>query len=406
MVDDHDAVAGEMDVELETVGAERKAVIEGREGVLGPQRRAAAMGIDERARENRRGQSGDLNVNSQAPTAKCQGTPELPDPQHRSGVTTGLGVAWSLGVGSALEVGSWKLGVDERSHLIRCPMASARPSTLGELRAAVDAGRVKRRPVRDEVRENLVARLRAGQAALPRHHRLRRHGRPADRQRHSVAPQFHPARPARPGEEPHPARPHGPARRRDCRGAGLRDSRRPAGAALRRLPGARQGGRRRPADPLAVARRALRREARHARRHHRRHDRRPRSDQGGALRPRPRRRADDALRAGAAGEPRHLRDQRAAGSRRQDPGRAVQHPAGGGRPDKGLPDPPAARRADGVQRQPRGLHRARQDHHAAQGPHRLGDPHALPGDAQRRHGDHRAGSLAAARRRRHSRVRP
>jgi magnesium chelatase subunit I len=42
-------------------------------------------------------------------------------------------------------------------------MASARPSTLGELQAAVAAGRVRRRPVRDEVRENLVARLRAGE---------------------------------------------------------------------------------------------------------------------------------------------------------------------------------------------------------------------------------------------------
>ena len=46
-------------------------------------------------------------------------------------------------------------------------MASARPSTLGELRAAVDGGRVKRRPVRDEVRENLIARLRAGQPLFP-----------------------------------------------------------------------------------------------------------------------------------------------------------------------------------------------------------------------------------------------
>ena len=52
-MDDHDAVAGEMDVELETVGAEGQAVIEGRERVLGPQRRAAAMGVDERARKNR-----------------------------------------------------------------------------------------------------------------------------------------------------------------------------------------------------------------------------------------------------------------------------------------------------------------------------------------------------------------
>jgi len=46
-------------------------------------------------------------------------------------------------------------------------MASARPSTLGELRAAVDGGRTKRRPVRDEVRENLVTRLRAGETLFP-----------------------------------------------------------------------------------------------------------------------------------------------------------------------------------------------------------------------------------------------
>jgi len=46
-------------------------------------------------------------------------------------------------------------------------MASARPQTLGELRAAVAAGRVRRRSVRDEVRENLVLRLRAGDALFP-----------------------------------------------------------------------------------------------------------------------------------------------------------------------------------------------------------------------------------------------
>src|SRR5262245_12420819 len=46
-------------------------------------------------------------------------------------------------------------------------MASARPSTLGELRAAVAAGLVRRRSVRDEVRENLVARLRAGETLFP-----------------------------------------------------------------------------------------------------------------------------------------------------------------------------------------------------------------------------------------------
>jgi magnesium chelatase subunit I len=46
-------------------------------------------------------------------------------------------------------------------------MSSARPSTLGELRQSVEAGLVKRRPVRDEVRENLVARLRSGDTLFP-----------------------------------------------------------------------------------------------------------------------------------------------------------------------------------------------------------------------------------------------
>ena len=52
-MDDHHAVAGKVDVELETVGPEGKAVIEGREGVLRPQRRAAAVRIDEGPREDR-----------------------------------------------------------------------------------------------------------------------------------------------------------------------------------------------------------------------------------------------------------------------------------------------------------------------------------------------------------------
>ena len=44
---------------------------------------------------------------------------------------------------------------------------------------------------------------------------------------------------------------------------------------------------------------------------------------------------------------------------------------------KGYPIRLQARRDARLHRQPRGLHGARQDHHAAQGPHRLGDPHAL-----------------------------
>src|SRR5918995_1671223 len=46
-------------------------------------------------------------------------------------------------------------------------MSSVRPSTIGELRASVDAGCIKRRPVRDEVRENLVTRLRSGDPMFP-----------------------------------------------------------------------------------------------------------------------------------------------------------------------------------------------------------------------------------------------
>jgi magnesium chelatase subunit I len=46
-------------------------------------------------------------------------------------------------------------------------MSSARPSTLGDLRAAVDGGTVRRRRVRDEVRENLVRRLQAGDPLFP-----------------------------------------------------------------------------------------------------------------------------------------------------------------------------------------------------------------------------------------------
>ena len=45
--------------------------------------------------------------------------------------------------------------------------SAARPSTLGQLRAAVAAGRERRRPVKDEIRENLIARLRAKDTLFP-----------------------------------------------------------------------------------------------------------------------------------------------------------------------------------------------------------------------------------------------
>ena len=84
---------------------------------------------------------------------------------------------------------------------------------------------------------------------------------------------------------------------------------------------------------VAPARGALRRKTRDARRDDRRHARRHRSDQGGAQRAAAVRRAHDPLRAAAARQPRHLRHQRAARPRREDSGRPVQHPAGRRHPD-------------------------------------------------------------------------
>ena len=55
----------------------------------------------------------------------------------------------------------------DRTRMVRCPMTSGLPSTLAQLRAAVDAGRVPRRSVKDEIRENLIARLRARQPVFP-----------------------------------------------------------------------------------------------------------------------------------------------------------------------------------------------------------------------------------------------
>jgi magnesium chelatase subunit I len=46
-------------------------------------------------------------------------------------------------------------------------MTSGLPATLSELRSAVAAGRVRRRPVRDEVRDNLIARLQAKARLFP-----------------------------------------------------------------------------------------------------------------------------------------------------------------------------------------------------------------------------------------------
>ena len=59
---------------------------------------------------------------------------------------------------------------------------------------------------------------------------------------------------------------------------------------------------------------------------------------------------------------------------------------------RGYPDPVRHRRADPVLRQPGDVQPQRQGDPAAQGPHRLGDPHALSARARPGHRDHGAGS--------------
>src|SRR5512145_149355 len=46
-------------------------------------------------------------------------------------------------------------------------LPASRPSTLGQLRDAVASGRVRRRRVKDELRENLIERLRTHQSLFP-----------------------------------------------------------------------------------------------------------------------------------------------------------------------------------------------------------------------------------------------
>jgi magnesium chelatase subunit I len=45
--------------------------------------------------------------------------------------------------------------------------SSASPATLGSLRAAIESGRIRQRPVKDEIRDNLIDRLRRGATLFP-----------------------------------------------------------------------------------------------------------------------------------------------------------------------------------------------------------------------------------------------
>jgi len=90
--------------------------------------------------------------------------------------------------------------------------------------------------------------------------------------------------------------------------------------------------------------------------------------------------------------PRHLRPERAARSRGQGPGGIVQHHAGRRCPVKGYP---VAFRSTCslLHGEPRGLHRARQDHHAPQGSPGSEIVTPLSGVGRSGDGHHRAGSV-------------
>ena len=247
------------------------------------------------------------------------------------------------------------------------------PATLGELRAS---GHVHE-TVKEEMRHNLLARMRDGarrfpgivgfdDTVLPELERallaghdlvlLGERGQGKTRLIRTLVALLDEWTPVIAGAElnEHPYDPITPA----SRAAGRRAGRRPAG----RLAA--------PLDPL-------RREAGHAGHQRRRPDRRRRPGPGRGG-PHARRPGDDPLRAGPAHPPRHLRDQRAARPGRADPGLAAQRARGARRPGARLPAAAAAGPAAGGQRQPRGLHEPRADHHPAQGPLRRRDPHPLP----------------------------
>ena len=257
------------------------------------------------------------------------------------------------------------------------------PHTLGDLKAS------KHRvlPVREEMRRNLLARLARSERILPG----------IIGYDETVVPEIENAVLAGHhivflGEscDPQPHRASRPAR---ARGRGLRDQRQSVRADLPGMPPPARRAGRCPADRLDRSRGALRREARHARRVHGGPGGRGRSREG-RRGPLPRRRGDDPLRAHPAYEPRRLRDQRAPRPDRKGPGGALQPDGREGRPDQGLQDPPAPRRRHRGERESRGLHEPRPDHHAAQGSLRRPDPHALPPQHRGRDRHRRAGGAA------------
>ena len=211
-------------------------------------------------------------------------------------------------------------------------MATERPRTLGELRASG----YRMESVKDEMRRNLIAKIRAGEPLFPdilgyeetvvpqvQNAILSRHdmlflglrGQAKTRMLRQLVHLLDDAMPIVAGSEvnDHPVRPD--------------------------LEGGPRQGRRAWATPRPIdwvgREAALPREARHARRDDRRPDRRDRHDQArrGAL---PLERADHALRPDPPHQPRDLLHQRAARPLAQDPGRPVQRAGRARRPDPRL----------------------------------------------------------------------
>ena len=250
---------------------------------------------------------------------------------------------------------------------------AAKPSTLGELRSSG----YKVSTVKQEMRRNLIEKMRKGEDLFPGIYRLRRHRHPPAPERHPLRPGHHLPRRARPGEVAHDPRPRQPARRRDPGHRRQRGQRRPVRADLastRRTCIADEGDRRRSTGSAATA---LRREARDARHHHRRPHRRGRPDQR-RRRPLPLRRADDPLRPDPAHQPRHLRI-----NELPDLAERIQVGLFNIMEERDIQIRGYRIRLPldvflVVQRQPGGLHQPRPHHHAAQGPLRRPDPHALP----------------------------
>ena len=208
------------------------------------------------------------------------------------------------------------------------------PATLGQLRQSEwSEERLANHSVKQELRENLLCKLERERTAFPRHSRLRRYRDPADRQRPSFAPQFHFARPARAGQEPHPARPGGFSRSRIPyhRGCEIHDHPfRPICRACRDLV-AEEGD----ATPIAWLPRDRRYVEKLATPDVTIADMIGDVDPIKAARSGTRsfRRAHHSLRPAAARQSRHLRHQRTARSRRKNSSRPVQHHAGRRRPD-------------------------------------------------------------------------